>query len=231
MSAELAALFPDSFEDSPLGKVPRGWGVVHLSEHLEAAKGLSYKGSGLSEEGKPLHNLNSVLEGGGYKYNGIKYYAGDYKPRHLLQPGDLIVTNTEQTFDFLLIGYPAIVPRCYGEEGLFSHHIFRVRPLVDSPIQPHFAYQLLMSPQVRDQIVGYTNGTTVNMLPFDGLQRPIFVMPPAELARRYEQAARPMYERIEYNEEQSRTLAALRDALLPRLLSGAVAVGAEGVVS
>jgi type I restriction enzyme S subunit len=40
----------------------------------------------------------------------------------------------------------------------------------------------------------------------------------------------PWFSKLRANSEQSRTLAALRDTLLPKLLSGAVAVGAEGVV-
>jgi type I restriction enzyme S subunit len=63
----LANLFPDSFEDSALGEIPRGWEVETLSDHYEAVKGVSYKGSGLGDRGMPLHNLNSVYEGGGYK--------------------------------------------------------------------------------------------------------------------------------------------------------------------
>src|SRR5262249_41047132 len=111
LDAELAGLFPDTFEDSMLGKIPKGWRVAPLGELTEAMKGLSYKGSGLTETGLPLHNLNSVYESGGYKYEGIKYYQGDYRERHILYPGDVIVANTEQGHDLLLIGYPAIVPK------------------------------------------------------------------------------------------------------------------------
>jgi type I restriction enzyme S subunit len=105
----LAHLFPDSFEDSELGEIPRGWAVEPLGDHFDAAKGVSYKGSGLGDSGMPLHNLNSVYEGGGYKYEGIKYYAGEYAERHVVRPGDVIVANTEQGHDRLLIGYAAIV--------------------------------------------------------------------------------------------------------------------------
>lgn len=42
----------------------------------------------------------------------------------------------------------------------------------------------------------------------------------------------PMIEKIATSIHQSRTLAALRDTLLPKLLSGAVAVGdAEGIIT
>ena len=74
---DIADLFPDRLVDSELGDAPEGWNVDSLAEHFDPVKGVSYKGSGLGGAGMPLHNLNSVHEGGGYKYEGIKFYAGD----------------------------------------------------------------------------------------------------------------------------------------------------------
>jgi type I restriction enzyme S subunit len=224
MDAETAALFPDHFEDSEAGKIPTGWKVARLEEVAEARKGLSYKGSGLADDGMPMHNLNSVHEGGGYKYEGIKYYTGEYDGRHEIRPGELIVANTEQGFDYLLIGYPAIVPRCFGEVGIFSHHIYRVRPRPKSGVTTRWLYHLLMSDAVRDVVTGYTNGTTVNMLAVEGLQKPLFVLPPPELVQAFERIAVPMAERAERNREESATLAQLRDTLLPKLISGELRV-------
>jgi type I restriction enzyme S subunit len=125
---DIRGLFPDRLVDSPLGPMLEGWEVAPLGEHVEVTRGLSYSGSALADKGMPLHNLNSVLEGGGYKYGGIKHYAGEYRARDLVEPGDVIVANTEQGHRFLLIGCPALVPRTFGEQGLFSHHLYRVRP-------------------------------------------------------------------------------------------------------
>ncbi|MGD0012330.1 MAG: restriction endonuclease subunit S [Terriglobia bacterium] len=224
MDAETAALFPNSFQGSRLGNIPKGWTVAPLGDHVEGVKGLSYKGAGLSDCGIPLHNLNSVYEGGGYKDDGIKFYTGEYKPRHVLHPGDLIVTNTEQGFDFLLIGYPAIVPKRFGEFGLFTHHLFRVQSLPGSPLRAQVLYHMLMSPALRDQVIACTNGTTVNMLSSDGLRMPLLVLPPTQLIRRFEEIADSLYLRSETNKDKSRTLAAIRDALLPKLISGEIRV-------
>jgi len=62
------------------------WENTSLAMHADAFRGLSYKGSGLADPGigLPMHNLNSVYEGGGYKEEGIKFYSGEYKERHLL---------------------------------------------------------------------------------------------------------------------------------------------------
>ena len=102
-----------------------------LGDHVEVARGLSYTGAGLDDQGMPLHNLNSIYEGGGYKRAGIKFYRGNYQDRHLVEPGDLVVATVEQGFDELLIGFPARIPRCFGESGLFSQDLFRLRPLPD----------------------------------------------------------------------------------------------------
>ena len=222
----VAKLFPKEFETSLLGKIPAGWKVAKLAEHVEAVKGLSYKGEGLADSGVPLHNLNSVREGGGYKFEGLKRYTGEFRERHAIHPGDLIVTNTEQGHDCLLIGYAAIVPKSFGDTGIYSHHLYRVRVLKGSPTTPDFLCELLNSPRMHDVVSGYGNGTTVNMLPADGLQQPEFVVPPAELIARYSDFAKSARLRKEELVAESKALAATRDALLPKLLSGELRVGA-----
>jgi len=224
MDAATADLFPDSFQDSPLGEIPAGWKVERLADHFDAVKGVSYKGSGLSDTGMPLHNLNSIYEGGGYKYEGIKRYNGEYADRHVVRPGDVIVANTEQGHDRLLIGYAAIVPRLFGERGIASHHIYRLRPRRSSNLTALFLCHLLNSPRMHDIVSGYANGTTVNMLPLDGVQRPQIVAPPGALITAFDGLAIQIEARREEMVAESRTLASIRDTLLPKLLSGQVRV-------
>lgn len=228
LPAHLADLFPDRFEDSDLGEIPDGWEVSTLGDHFEAVRGISYKGSGLSGSGMPLHNLNSVYEGGGYKYEGIKFYNGEYAERHLVEPGDVIVANTEQGHDRLLIGYAAIVPRLFGERGIASHHIYRLRPKRNSPLTATFLRHLLNSPQMHDIVSGYANGTTVNMLPMDGVQKPAVLIPPRTLIAAFDGLTAQIEARSGGMVTESRTLAALRDVLLPKLLSGEIRVKDAG---
>jgi type I restriction enzyme S subunit len=220
----LADLFPARLVDSELGEIPEGWEAETLGDHFDAVKGVSYKGSGLRDCGMPLHNLNSVYEGGGYKYEGIKYYAGEYAGRHVVRPGDVIVANTEQGHDRLLIGYAAIVPRLFGDRGIASHHIYRLRPKPLSPLTAAFLCHLLNWPQMHDVVSGYANGTTVNMLPIDGVQKPQVVCPPRPLVGAFDALALNAEKRREEMVSESRTLAALRDALLPELISGELRV-------
>lgn len=202
------------------------WEETTLDRHTEVIRGLSYKGSGLTEEGLglPMHNLNSVFEGGGYKNQGIKYYSGDYKERHLAFPGDIIVANTEQGHEFRLIGFPAIIPKSFGAQGLFSQHIYRLVLLENTYLSNEYLYYLLMSSDVREQIIAATNGSTVNMLAIDGLRRPVFKLPPQDVVQCFSSVVSNYWQKKDSNQTQIRTLTALRDSLLPKLMSGEVKV-------
>jgi type I restriction enzyme, S subunit len=201
-----------------------GWPRHQLGEFVEVMRGLSYNGAGLTEKGQgvPMHNLNSVYEGGGYKYDGIKYYKGDFKDRHLVHPGDVIVTNTEQGHQMLLIGYPAIVPKHFGEVGIFTQHVYKLK--MKWAVTEPFIFHLLKTSDMREQIAGATNGSTVNMLPKDGIEWAKFRLPPSELIKRYTATVKPMMKKQETNYEQIQKLTSLRDTLLPKLMSGEVRV-------
>lgn len=211
-------------QESKLGLIPAEWKVEPLGYHFDVVRGLSHKGEYLSNSGMPLHNLNSVYEGGGYKYEGIKFYEGEYQDRHIVVPGDVIVTNTEQGFDFLLIGYPAIVPKCFGPIGIFSHHLFRLRKLDNSPLTTHFIYLLLKNRTYHDIVAGYTNGTTINMLQREDLNRLPTIIPPEEISAKFDELTFPMIEKNEQGYDESSLLSTLRNTLLPRLLSGKMRV-------
>ena len=225
MNNRVIDLFPDRLVDSELGEIPEGWEVKPLSDCIEVARGLSYKGSGLSTDGIPMHNLNSVNEGGGYKYEGIKYYRSNYQERHVAQSGDVVVANTEQGHDRLLIGYAAIIPQRFSGVSLFSHHLYRIRPTRDSGISPDFLCQIVNSPEMQDTVSGYATGTTVNMLPLDALRIPNTVIPPAILMNTYSAIAQNARSKQEKCIQESRTLSTQRDALLRKLVSGQLKVG------
>jgi type I restriction enzyme S subunit len=166
-----------------------------------------------------MHNLNSIIEGGSYKYSGIKHYNGDYKDRHVAVAGDIIVANTEQGHEHRLIGFPAIVPSRYAT-AIYSHHLYRVRLKPGSPLRTSALYYTLMTPSVREQIIGCANGSTVNMLKAVGLEMPRFVCPPSSVAAGFEANVAPLRRQIEMNVDRAEKLSTLRDALLPRLISG-----------
>jgi type I restriction enzyme S subunit len=198
------------------------WEETVLERHVEVYRGLSYNGEGLTEEdsGLPMHNLNSIFEGGGYKYAGIKYYKGEYRDRHLVYPEDIIVANTEQGHEYRLIGFPAVVPTYFGSKGLFSQHIYKLALTPGTYLTSEFIYYLLMTPLVREQIIGATNGSTVNMLASDGLQRPSFKVPPKEKVVEFSKITSQYWLKQNNNHDTIKVLVNLRDTLIPKLLSG-----------
>lgn len=202
------------------------WEITTLDCHITVAKGLSYKGAGLttSDNGIPLFSLNSVLEGGGYKSAGIKYYNGDFKERHIIKPGDIIVANTEQGHEYRLIGYPAIIPKTESELSIYTHHLFKISINDDSYLTNAFLYYLLCSKDMHEQVVAATNGSTVNQLSADGLQRPEFKLPPECMVKEFTTQIDFFWKKISINNSQIKNIESLRDTLLPKLMSGEVRV-------
>lgn len=80
---------------------------------------------------------------------------------------------------------------------------------------------------LRAKVVAVANGTTVNMLPAEALQRPAFALPLRTVLAAVDALVAPLLERIEANEDENETLAELRDTLLPGLVSGTLRVGPE----
>ncbi|WP_064605728.1 restriction endonuclease subunit S [Photobacterium sp. J15] len=227
MDAATASLFPEKLVESELGLIPDGWSVKEAKSQLDVLRGFSYKGKGLVgslDEGVPMHNLNSVLEGGGYKYAGLKFYSEEFKEKFAIQEGDVLVANTEQGHNHLLIGYGAMVPK-HLAHGFFSHHTYRVRPKKNSNMTPEFIERLFGKGRFVRQVQGFTNGTTVNMLPTAGMEMPKFVVPPKALAQKFSELVKPMKAMIEENHKSNIELAKLRDTLLPKLLSGEIELG------
>lgn len=216
---ETAALFPSAMQASELGEIPEGWSTPELKEQTNALRGFSYKGKGLSDSGVPMHNLNSLLEGGGYKSSGIKHYSLEFKEKFEVVPGDVLVANTEQGHEHLLIGYGAVVPNFYGR-SFFSHHLYLLRPKSGSNITKEFLGMLFKERAFVARVQGFSNGTTVNMLPMSGVKMPRFVCPSRLLAEKFSKLIRPYNKMAEDHYQENQSLSSLRDTLLPKLLSG-----------
>ncbi len=208
--------------DSELGPIPETWEVRRLREVVSADKGLSYKGAHLTEPGDPMANLKCLTPAGGFRRGGTKTYSGSYKERHTIAPGDLIVANTDLTQAGHVIGSPAIVPgRGFERGGLISHHLFAVRPQTGRDAVP-FLFQLFSSERFRSFARERASGTTVlGFRPNDFLDF-AFVAPPRWLCGRFTEVATAAIQSAEALTDANEDLAATRDLLLPRLVTGRV---------
>jgi type I restriction enzyme S subunit len=221
-----AALFPEHLEDSPLGHIPKGWKACPLAELIEVVKGRSYRSEELAESKTALVTLKSFLRGGGYRIDGLKPFTGEYKPTQRVRPGDLVVAFTDVTQAADVIGKPALVRSDARFETLVaSLDVGIVRPKSKHVSIP-FLYCLFLTAEFQAHTYSHATGTTVLHLGARAIPSFISVVPPVDIAKKFVERADPIFRLIDENAKQSRTLATLRDTLLPKLLSGELSVGA-----
>jgi type I restriction enzyme S subunit len=210
LSPDLAALFPDKLIDSELGPVPEGWRVGTFGEVADnPRRGVT------PEEIAP----------------GTPYIALDNMPRRSIaldEWGDSsVVTSQKARFakgEFLFGKLRPYFHKCgvAPVDGVCSTDIVVVAPR--APAWYGFTLGHLSS----DAFVAYTNaGSTGTKMPrtsWGEMARFKVVIPDEATAGRYTEFIRPLLEQIVANIFESRTLAEMRDALLPKLVSGQVRV-------
>ena len=169
--------------------------------------------------------LGCFLGGGRFAEQSIRRYSGDFQPRHLVLPGDLVLANTDLAQRREVLGSPAVVPSRVGfERAIFTHHVFAARFLDGKGFWRRFVYYSLLQDEFRERAAGFATGTTVLALPRDAVLEHRIPSPPLPLVAAFDAIAGVLTEGIWTATQMSGTLAAIRDALLPRLISGEVRV-------
>jgi type I restriction enzyme S subunit len=219
-----ASLFPEHLEDSSLGHIPQGWKACPLAELIEVVKGRSYRSEELAESKTALVTLKSFLRAGGYRTDGLKPFTGEYKPNQRVRAGDLVVAFTDVTQAADVIGKPALVRSDDRFETLVaSLDVGIVRPKSKHVSIP-FLYCLFLTAEFQAHTYSHATGTTVLHLGSTAIPSFVSVVPPVDIAEKFAERADPIFRLIDENAKQSRTLATLRDTLLPKLLSGELSV-------
>ncbi len=221
--AQTAALFPDGFVDSELGLIPEGWETAPLKTYIEITKGRSYKSTELAESTTALVTLKSFQRGGGYREDGLKAFTGQYKPEQKVEPGELIVAFTDVTQAADVIGKPALVRSNPDYDTLVaSLDVGIVRPT--SHLSLPYLYFILMAPRFQSHAYGHCSGTTVLHLSKTALPSYQTIIPGPQLMKQFDLISQPALDMMEELAKDSRTLARLRDTLLPKLLSGEISL-------
>ena len=216
MDIETAALFPSAFQDSLLGKIPEEWTVEKIGNLVDIVKGRSYRSSELTESDVALVTLKSIMRGGGYRPDGLKPYIGKYKPEQVITPSELVISYTDVTQGAEVVGKPAIVRADEKYQTLVaSLDLGIIRPL-ESTISVWFLYCLFRERHFQSHIYGYANGTTVLHLSKDGVPSYQFALPPEKIRGLFDLIVKPLFVKIESNENESRTLAQTWNTLLPK---------------
>ena len=223
LPAEHYYLFPDTLVPSPLGDIPAGWEVRRLGEVVEIVKGCSYRSRDLRDSTTALVTLKSIPRGGGYSANGLKPYVGPYSPQQVVQPGDVVVAQTDVTQAADVIGRSGrILAATHFDTLVASLDLLVVMP--KAPVERSFLYGLLNDPAFHAHTLAYVNGTTVLHLSKNAVPEYQFTLPKASVLKAFADQVEPLWSRLDSNWQQSFGLTTQRDTLLPKLVSGEMRV-------
>ena len=218
----LADLFPDSFENSELGEIPNGWRHRKLGELVDLTRGRTYKGSLKGLSGPVLLGLASIERNGGFRNDKLSTYGGDSPPNLILIPDDLFASLKDVTQSADLLGAVARVPAHVAKGRLTQDTVkltFRT-----STTSRKIVYCTLLTPQYRDYCRAHATGTTnLGLSREDFLAYPV-VQPGEAVQQAFDAATEIIDSRASRTMSEARTLAALRDALTPKLISGELRV-------
>jgi len=203
MDEATAAWFPDSFEASGRGLIPKAWTEASIYDIAHVIYGAPFASSKFNTKGigRPLIRIRDLRD----EAPGV--YSAEVHPKgYLVKPGDIVV-GMDGEFRAYLWG---------GEQAWLNQRVCVFAPNVDVPaaflrhtIEPQLAH-----------IEATETATTVIHLCKGDIDRFVSLVPPEAVLSAYAEATGPHYARIVVNKQTCRTLATLRDTLLPRLISG-----------
>jgi type I restriction enzyme S subunit len=223
MDASTAALFPSSFQDAPIGQIPTGWNTAELGQIADVIDCLHAKKPERGENGQLYLQLNNIRDDGLVDItDSFLIDTEDYQKwisRMEAVAGDCVITNVGR------VGAVGQIPE--GVKAALGRNITGIRCKADFPF-PTFLIECLVSESMREEIRLKTDsGTILDALNVKSIPKLRFVRPPLEVGVCFEKLTRPIRRRMEQNLSESRTLATLRDTLLPKLLSGELSVATE----
>lgn len=213
MDSATAALFPDSFEESELGVVPRGWLVKPIGDAVECIGG-----------GTPNTKDPSYWEPAQHAWTTPKDLSGLQSPVLLSTERKLSTLGLAKVSSGLLpagtlllssrapIGYLAIaqMPIAVNQGYIAMPSGGELSPL----------YMLFWCRQNMEGIKARANGSTFMEISKKAFRPIPALVPSAHVLVAFANVADPLFERLIENERQAQNLTQLRDTLLPRLISG-----------
>jgi type I restriction enzyme S subunit len=225
MDKDTAALFPEHQEDSPLGHIPKGWTIQPVGEVVDCVGG-----------GTPSTAEPKYWEGGTHHWTTPKDLSSLQAPvlldtdRKLTDagiakiPSGLLPAGTLLLSSRAPVGYLAIaaMPVAINQGFIAMKCNDRASNL----------FMLNWCQTNMAEIESRATGTTFAEISKQNFRPIHVVLPPQELMSAFTAKIAPLYAQITANLHLSRTLATLRDTLLPKLLSGELSVSnAEKEVS
>ena len=203
MDAATAALFPDSLEESELGLVPKGWRLSNVGESFVLTMGQSPPGDTYNDtsDGLPFYQGRTDF---GFRFPTQRVFCN--APTRVAEIGDTLVSVRAPVGDVNM----AIEKCCIGRGVASVRHPDGHRG---------FTFYALRGLGGRFKTFD-SEGTVFGSINKKDFQTLPVVDPGPKVLEAFEDISHPIDQRIAENEEQLRVLVALRDTLLPRLISG-----------
>jgi type I restriction enzyme S subunit len=213
----LADLFPDSFEDSELGEIPKGWAVRGLDEIARFLNGLALqKYPPKNDRALPVIKIAQLRAG---NTDGADSASADLEADYIVEDGDVLFSWSGSLECVLWT----------GGRGALNQHLFKVT----SGKFPKWFYYLWIHQHLADlRHIAAGKATTMGHIQRHHLSDAEVVVPGTDTLQAANNALSPLVQRVITTRVESRRLAALRDTLLPKLISGELPVkDAERFVS
>jgi len=203
----IADLFPDRFEESELGEIPAGWSLGTLDDEFDLTMGQSPPGETYNEvgEGLPFYQGRADFT---FRFPARRVYCT--APTRFARVGDTLVSVRAPVGDINMAAENCAI----GRGVAAVRHRTRARS---------YTYYSMRS--LEDSFSGFeAEGTVFGSISKKDFRNLACVVPTPEAVNAFERAAGVVEDRIELAEQDSATLAALRDTLLPKLTSGELRV-------
>jgi len=207
LKPEIAELFPDRFVDSELGEIPEGWKIGCIGNEFNITMGQSPPGNTYNEvgEGLPFYQGRTDF---GFRFPMRRVYCT--APTRLAKKGDTLISVRAPVGDINIATEDCAI----GRGVAAARHKSGSRS---------YTYQFMHAKA--DVFARFEAEGTV----FGSIGKKDFniircLVPPKIVVTAFDRLIVQLDDRISINENQSYTLAALRDALLPKLISGDIRV-------
>ncbi|MEQ1651120.1 MAG: restriction endonuclease subunit S [Hyphomicrobium sp.] len=194
--------------------VPEGWKRTTLSELTNFLKrGIT---PSYDDEAEGLVINQKCIRDGRLNLEPARHQSKGVKPERLLQLGDVLVNSTGEGTLGRVAQVKTPLPNCTVDT-----HVTIVRP--KEGVARHFFGMAVMEwePRFSTMGKGATNQTELSPATIGGTE---IVMPSRTLLEQFELFAEPLYEQVTNLVAQNQKLRVARDLLLPRLMSGEIAV-------
>lgn len=221
----LADLFPNTFQDSPLGPIPEGWEVGVLSDVLVELETGGRPRGGVSKykTGIPSIGAESITGLGLFNYGKTKFVPKEFFDKmrrgHVKNRDVLLYKDGGRPGQF----EPHVT--MFGEGFPFelcaiNEHVYRMQ--AKKTFGQNMLFFSLSSPLVMEEMRVKGTGVAIPGLNSTQVKSLTTLIPPEAIVQAFDSMAGPHITRILANCTQSRTLGRLRDTLLPKLLSGEI---------